>query len=149
MTQQRYHMSHISGTACGALQAPRFTHSLCNRERLQQKKKQMRKQVRLPPACFYFSQSKLKQLLPTGALELIQPIFAAACRAFKETNLAHFFPYFRRAYLTDRKPLSLSPSTEAPLCSGETAARCSDQTAGVTPRVGETPAITSAVSWVF
>lgn len=111
------------------------------RGRLQQNKCE---KFRLPAACFY--ESRLKHLLPTGALELIQPIFAAACRAFYESKSIKFLSLIplckrRREYLTDRKPLTLSSSTEARLGSGT---RCCAQTAGVTPRAEGSPVITSA-----
>lgn len=111
------------------------------RGRLQQNKCE---KFRLPAACFY--ESRLKHLLPTGALELIQPIFAAACRAFYESKSIKFLSLIplckrRREYLTDRKLLTLSSSTEARLGSGT---RCCAQTAGVTPRAEGSPVITSA-----
>lgn len=88
MTQQRYHITSQAQHAVH-YKHPNSLHSLCTRERLQQNK--CDKPGFLQRA---FHESKLKQVLPTGALELIQPIFAAACRTFSECNLSNFLPNF-------------------------------------------------------
>lgn len=109
--------------------------------------KQMRKKIQASSSVLILDEIRLKQLLPTGVLELIQPIFAAAWRALQGEQSSYFFPlisscksvpHWSKASVT----LLIYGGSAGFRC--EAAARCLAQTAGVTPRAGGSSAITSA-----